>query len=380
MDYFNEASTFCRQSFSNFVSVTSSFLFNTIMENEQHLSFWSEVSEPLSGDSALHRVVQRNDVDSIAEIVKTVFVNILNNRWESPLITAAQSGRHACITALLGHGARVDQQDRHGNTAIHYVALQHHMKAAEALIAANADCNIMNCEGKTTIHFLVYNSNITMISYIVGKRPIELDITNGDQCRPFLYALKRGCNRLVRYFLSIGYDLTIQHADGNFSLHVAIQCFDPVILRAVTKNFSINNKNNDGHSPVALAVLFNNDAALDIVWRRNADRDIVDNNGDTLVHLVCRGWSYTIVKHIAYHQRNVNARNEKSQTPLHVACEVGHPTVISALRPYFPDLTLQDREFRNPLIVTIFLGPSGQSNALTRMVQSKFTTPPQSEG
>jgi ankyrin repeat protein len=142
----------------------------------------------------------------------------------------------------MDHGARVNQQDRHGNTAFHYVALLHHMKAAEALIAANADCNILNCEGKTPVHFLVDNGNITMISYIVGKRPIDLDVNNGDQCGPFLYALKRGCNRMVRYFLSIGYEPTIQQADGNSLLHVAMQCFDPVILRAVSKNFSVNIK------------------------------------------------------------------------------------------------------------------------------------------
>jgi ankyrin repeat protein len=104
-----------------------------------------------------------------------------------------------------------------------------------------------------------------------------------------------------------------------------MQCFDPVILRAVIKKMSVNIKNNDGHSPVALSILFNNDAALDIVGRRNADRDIVDNNGDMLLHLACRGKSYTIVKHIAYHQRYVNARNDKPQTPLHVACMCSWP-------------------------------------------------------
>ena len=77
------------------------------MESEQHLSFWSEVCEPLTGDTELHRVVRRNDCSKIAEIVNTVYVDVLNNRWESPLIAAAQSGRAACITALLGHGARV---------------------------------------------------------------------------------------------------------------------------------------------------------------------------------------------------------------------------------------------------------------------------------
>jgi ankyrin repeat protein len=98
-------------------------------------------------------VVRRNEFSKIAEMVNTVYVDVLNNRWESPLIAAAQSGRVACITALLGHGARVDNQDRHGNTALHYVAMRHHMKATEALVAGNADCNILNCDGSHQFTF-----------------------------------------------------------------------------------------------------------------------------------------------------------------------------------------------------------------------------------
>ena len=41
---------------------------------------------------------------------------------------------------------------------------------------------------------------------------------------------------------------------------------------------------------------------------------------------------------------------------LDTACAVGHPTVISALRSYLPDLTLQDGELRNALMVAILWG------------------------
>ena len=106
-----------------------------------------------------------------------------------------------------------------------------------------------------------------------------------------------------RYFLFIGYDSTIPRAKGDFSLHWVMQISDSVTLRATTKDFFVNIKNNDGHSPAALAILFNNDVALYIVCWRDADRDIVDNNRDTLLHLACRGNSYDIVTHIA-HQVN----------------------------------------------------------------------------
>ena len=115
------------------------------MESEQHLSFVRCVSRLPATPNYI--VWCDGTTSAKLEMVNTVYVDVLNNRWESPLIAAAQSGRAACITALLVHGARVDHQDRHGNTALHYVALLHHMKAAEALVAGNANCNILNCDG-----------------------------------------------------------------------------------------------------------------------------------------------------------------------------------------------------------------------------------------
>jgi hypothetical protein len=107
--------------------------------------------------------------------------------------TCSSTEREASLfTALMGHDARVNQQGRRGNTLLHYVTIIGHVKAAEALMAANADCNIMNYESRTPIHFLVDNGNTIIINYKVGIQPIDLDVTDGDKCGPFMYALKRG--------------------------------------------------------------------------------------------------------------------------------------------------------------------------------------------
>jgi ankyrin repeat protein len=84
-----------------------------------------------------------------------------------------------------------------------------------------------------------------------------------------------------------------------------------------------------------------------------ADVTALDNDGNTLLHLACKGKSYDIVMHVAHHQINVDAPNYYAQTPLHFACAEGHPMALSALRSYNPDLSVQDNSGRNALMIAL---------------------------
>ena len=118
-------------------------------------------SEPLTGDSALHKIARKHDEASVIDFVKSIHVNLTNNHCETPLIAAAQSGAHACIPTLISFGADIHFRDRLGNTAIHYGVMTSGEKVVEALMTANADSNIPNHMGKSALHFVVDSSNTT---------------------------------------------------------------------------------------------------------------------------------------------------------------------------------------------------------------------------
>ena len=258
------------------------------------------------------------------------------------------------MTALLDHGARVSQQDRRGNTALHYAVINSHVKVLKALLSAVADCNVRNTEGKSPFHLLVDSGHATMANHIVGnKNPIDLDIPDPEGNGPFMYALKQGCTRMVWYFLAIGYDPSFIREDGESPIHFAMKITNPSILRSITKGFPIDIKNKDGHSLLAVAILSNNDVAVDILHRRAADVTALDNDGNTLLHLACKGKSYKIVMHVAHQQINVDAQNYYSQIPPHFACAEGHPMALSALRSYNPDLSVQNNSGRNALMIAL---------------------------
>jgi ankyrin repeat protein len=276
-------------------------------------------SEPLTGDSALHKMARKHDVASLIDLVSSIHVNLTNNRFETPLIAAAQSGAHACIPTLISLGADVHFWDRLGNTALHYGVMTNGEKVVEALITANADCNIPNHMGKSALHFVVDSGNTRITNLLAMTHcPFNFDIKNEADEDPFVYALNKGNSRIVRYFLAIGYNPSLLTCNGSSPMHLAMPSRDISILRAITRKFPIDSKNQYGHTPLALAILNGNETEIDILWRRQADYTVVDNDGNSLLHLACKGKSQSIIAQLLKYTVDINARNKESETALHI--------------------------------------------------------------
>ncbi len=62
---------------------------------------------------------------------------------------AAQLGQTTAVGYLLAHGARVNDRDKHGYTALMWTAVDGWTATAQALLAANADTTIKGKDGFT---------------------------------------------------------------------------------------------------------------------------------------------------------------------------------------------------------------------------------------
>jgi ankyrin repeat protein len=314
-------------------------------------------TEPLTGDSALHKMARKHDVASVIDLANSIHVNLTNNRFETPLIAAAQSGAYSCIPTLINLGADIHYQDRLGNTALHYGVMTNGEKVVEALITAKADCNISNHVGKSSLHFVVDSGNIRIANLLAMTHcPFNFDVKNEADEDPFVYALNKGNSHMVRYFLAIGYDPSLLTCDGSSPMHLAMSSRDISILRAITRRSPVDIKNQNGHTPLALAILNGNETAIDILWRRRADHTVVDNDGNSLLHLACKGTSQSIIAQLIKYTVDINARNKESETALHIACAVGHSLTILNLCIAKPDVTIQDDDVRNALMIAVMYG------------------------
>ena len=88
-------------------------------------------------------------------------INQANGDGETSLIIAAKNDFSTVIILLQQNEINVNQQDKNGNTALHYAISAKGTKRTEALIAhGNIDINIKNNLGQTPLH-LTSNAFVT---------------------------------------------------------------------------------------------------------------------------------------------------------------------------------------------------------------------------
>jgi ankyrin repeat protein len=314
-------------------------------------------SEPLNGDSVLHKCARANSASGIEGAASTSPMNGKNNRQETALIVAAQNSACRAMAALIRRGAEVDHQDINGNTALHYSILTVSEKAVEILSTAAADFNIPNADGQSAIHLLALSNNVKLAKLVCRKLPLlKMDVIDQNGYNPFIAAVVHGSLRMVDYFLNVGYDPTTRTRLNKTPLHIAIELNNFAMIKLLAKTPNINNIDDNGHSALTIAVGRGIETAVDVLLQQDADISQLDKTGNSMLHIACTGKSANILRHMFEHFSDLNIRNSSGETPLHLACALNKTAVVSELCARRANITAQDNSKRTPLMTAIMSG------------------------
>lgn len=203
--------------------------------------------------------------------LKLTEINTLNVRGFALLHYAAAANNLDTIKHLLKKGARVDQPDRHGATALYHIA--------------------------HSTHF-----NLDAFKYLVeeGNANIHAPLDNGDT---LLHCAIRTNNlALVRYLLQQGFPANIFNKAGHHALYYAVSMPlpNPYIIRCLVE---------EGLAEVNLCTF----------------------QGYTPLHFAAEQGNVALSSYLIQNGANVNAPTQGKFTSLHLAAEYGHTDVANCL-------------------------------------------------
>ncbi|XP_048244349.1 serine/threonine-protein phosphatase 6 regulatory ankyrin repeat subunit B-like isoform X2 [Haliotis rufescens] len=138
-------------------------------------------------------------------------------------------------------------------------------------------------------------------------------------------------------------DLTLVDTDGDSLLHLACRGGNTAIVQHVMSPCNINSRGEYGWTSVMLAAVTGHQSVFDLLVSNQADLTLVDTDGDSLLHLACRGGNTAIVQHVMS-QSNINSRGEYGRTAAMWAAVSGHQSVFDLLVSNQADLTLVDAD------------------------------------
>lgn len=231
----------------------------------------------------LHMAARYNDAGAIDTLITAgACIEAQDDKARTPLVVAFQSAaskcqededygcseRYTAVTALLKHGANVNQQYTKDRPLVNKRYMTQHY---------------------TLLHYSAeFGCPLSVVHALLAADP-DLDLRDNDRCTPLHSAIDRP--EIVEALLQNGADTDAQDSNGQTPLHKAAENGSVVSVDAlVSAGAATSVEDNDGRTPLLVASWKCQRNVMQALLRSGADVTSVDDDGCTALHLaVSRG-------------------------------------------------------------------------------------------
>ncbi|XP_048255952.1 uncharacterized protein LOC124149448 [Haliotis rufescens] len=285
-------------------------------------------------------------------VSKQADLTLVNNYGNSLLHVACRGGNKAIVQHLVS-SSNINTRGRNGYTPVMVAAVFGHQSVFDVLVSEQADLTLLNNHGESLLHVACRGGNKAIVQHLVSPSNINTRGRNADT--PVMVAAGKGHQNLFDLLVSKQADLTLVNNDGDSLLHVACQGGNKAIVQHLVSSSNINTRGRNGYTPVMVAAVFGHQSAFDVLVLEQADLTLLNNHGDSLLHVACQGGNKAIVQHLVS-PSNINTRGRDGYTPVMVAADKGHQNVFDLLVSKQADLTLVNNDGDSLLYVACWGG------------------------
>ncbi len=293
-------------------------------------------SQDGQGDTTLHHAIKDKVAEDMFDLVleNTGNINILNKDGMSPLIVAARVNSDISIfRKLIPRRANVNQQDKVGNTALHYAIGNKNYNIVQLLINNRANVNLVTRK-----------AHLSPLHTVIGlyEKPAE---ETGDTL-----ATKAALIRIIESLIRARADPNLLTDKGRHAIHLAISkkfteavklliAYDRTNLNMVLEELK--------QSPLIMAIdrdLF--DIAIPIAAANGVELNFQDRDGSTAIHHAVLHNNIELIRVLRERGARVNIRNNAGQLPIDLTDD---HNILDVLNHYDHIGTIRSRAKRGPI-------------------------------
>lgn len=303
------------------------------------------------------------------------------------LLRAAAAGQLKVIGFLLDNGADVNGGDRRSQAPLRAAALNGHKGVVDLLLARGADPNVHTPNGGTPLHLAAYQGHRAVIgSLLDAKADVNaVDSENrvdgvyysiAPNWTPLHAAASRGLAEVVRTLLEAGAKIDPRDANGDTPLTLAATAGSEEIVSLLLKQgANVRNQDRDGLTVLFHAIRLNQPGLLKVLLAAGADARVTDVKKRTPLHWTILGtggrWEVPgspltgrpetadrdaiadILHQLLAAGTEVNAPDQRGNTPVHLAVARNAPELLRVLLERKPDLEVKNATGQTPLLVAM---------------------------
>lgn len=201
---------------------------------------------------------------------------------QTPLWMASTAGGEILEMFLERRDLEINARSRWGETALYQAIQRKRLSAAKILLAAGANTNVANTEGRTPLSWAAAEGSEETIELLLQQPGIELDTADKSGQTPLLHAADAGHAKCVRMLLEKGANVKYADKEGRTALCLAAIKGHKVVAKFLLKHGAeINAQDKRGNTPLALAAEGNHDAVVRFLLEGGADAELPDEDEET---------------------------------------------------------------------------------------------------
>ena len=203
------------------------------------------------------------------------------------------------------------------------------------LLLEHADFNAHNASGMTPLSLAVQKQNESITRILLDKPGIIINKPNLQGYSPLHFACSGENASIVDMLLEKGADMFAKTDKGYIPLHIACRRGRAEILELLIQKCQSGDKkklfearDNFGNNALLLAKEAPSSTAFDVLQTKHKfDIYCKNNNGDGLLHRFAKDDDGMLNAELLKKEecvRMLKDSNWKRETPLHIACQLGH--------------------------------------------------------
>lgn len=224
------------------------------------------------------------------------------------------------------------KMDKHGNCYIAGYTSSHNFpitggSAFEKFIGGKIDGFILRLDENLSadnyeeFHDAAKRDELKKVKTMLSENSTLLDKTDTYKRTALHSAARYGALSVCQYLIKKEANLDAKDESGNTPLHLAaMHCHDDAAGLLI--NADLNAFNDDGASPLSLAIDYGTSKTVGVLLSNKADANIKDRDGNTLLHLAALRIQVEKVQEMLKINPEIDYKNNTGNTPLFLAVRV----------------------------------------------------------
>ena len=273
------------------------------------------------GVTPLHRASLEGHRDIVDYLIsRNADIRRPDQIGNTPLHGSAYGGRAGIVELLLARGADVRAKNRNGQTPLFLAALKGARDVMEILLRNGAEVDAHDARGLSPLHMAIQNGHAPAADVLIAHKA-RVDVRDGQGNTPLFLAARGGRLELARMLLDAGAEINPKNGYGMTPLHDATFADHADVVECLlARGARPDEKDNGGVRPLDWAL---ENGSVEVV-RLFLDRQRDGNErkwefGRNLLHRAALLGQKGIADLALSRGADVNARDERNQTPLDLA-------------------------------------------------------------